>query len=115
MDAGNPQAEGRARPLTSQLKRCMVTNLEENETFIKVILFNTWNENKAAGVHFHLRHLYGDNEFPVRARYSGASIIRTAVTRIFQWSDNFGPIRSHYFPLKSLKKVHYYYHYSLFL
>jgi hypothetical protein len=59
MDAGNPQVEERARPLTSELKWCMVTNLEENETFITVILFNTWNENKAAGVHFHLRHLYG--------------------------------------------------------
>jgi hypothetical protein len=39
----------------------MATNLEENETFIKVIFCNTWNENKATGVHFHLRQFYGDN------------------------------------------------------
>jgi hypothetical protein len=39
----------------------MVTNLEENGTFIKVIFFNICNENKAAGMHFHLRQLYGDN------------------------------------------------------
>jgi hypothetical protein len=38
-----------------------VTNLEGNGTFIKVIYFNTWNENKAPGVRFHLRQLYGDN------------------------------------------------------
>jgi len=31
-----------------------VTSLEENGTFIRVIFFNTRNENKAAGVNFHL-------------------------------------------------------------
>jgi len=82
----------------------MVTSLEENGTFIKVIFFNTRNENKAAGVRFHLRQLYGNNKFFVLARYISASTIWTEVTRISQWSDNFGTILSYYFPLKSLLK-----------